>query len=344
MLEQYITNDYLRALAILFVVFVGIRLLVYIIEKIVVVATRKTKTNLDDKLVERSSKPITSIAFLIGLRVALIELHLTENLSTIFSNVIYSFVILSVGFLVYGIVDVLFFASWAKFTAKTKSDLDDALSSLVNSLLKAILVIFTGLYILNLWGIEIGPFLAGLGIGGIAIAFALQASLSDIFGGVSMILDKTVRVGDMISLDDGTFGIVENVGIRSTKVKTFDNDIVIVPNSKLASGRIQNINQPEPKQRVVVPFGVAYGNDIEKVKKIVLAEVKKVKDFINDPEPKVRFLEMADSSLNFKAYFYVASFENKANALDEANTRIYNALNKNKIEIPFPQLDINLKK
>ena len=84
--------------------------------------------------------------------------------------------------------------------------------------------------------------------------------------------------------------------------------------------------------------------DIEKVKKIILAEIKKIKNFVEDPEPRVRFLEMADSSLNFKAFFYVNSFENRFDAIDDANTRIYNILNKNNIEIPFPQRDIHMKK
>ena len=107
--------------------------------------------------------------------------------------------------------------------------------------------------------------------------------------------------------------------------------------------KIQNVAEPEPKTRVVIPFGVAYGSNVSKVKKIVITELNKIENFIANPEPIVRFTEMANSSLNFKAYFYVDSFENKWKAIDEANTLIYNALNKNKISIPFPQLDINIK-
>ena len=132
--------------------------------------------------------------------------------------------------------------------------------------------------------------------------------------------------------------------MRSTKILTFDNELMIIPNSTIATSNIHNIGEPEPKTRVVVQFSVAYGSDIAKVKKVVMAEIKKVEHFINDPEPKVRFLEMADSSLNFKAYFYVDSFEYKWSSIDEINTYIYNALNKNKIEIPFPQRDVHLKK
>ena len=101
---------------------------------------------------------------------------------------------------------------------------------------------------------------------------------------------------------------------------------------------------PDPITRVVVPFSVAYGSDIEKVKKIVMKEIVEVKNYVEEPEPAVRFIEMGDSALIFKAYFYVNTFDIRLSSLDEANTRIYNALNKAKIEIPFPQMDVHLKK
>ena len=159
-----------------------------------------------------------------------------------------------------------------------------------------------------------------------------------------MIMDKSIRVGDLVYLDANTRGKIAKIGLRSTKIRTFDNELIIVPNTKLAESNIQNVALPEPKTRVVVPFGVAYGTDVDKVKKIVMKEIKSVEGFINDPEPKIRFLEMADSSLKFNAYFYVKSYENRADAISEANTKIYNALNKNKIEIPFPQRDVHMKK
>lgn len=158
-----------------------------------------------------------------------------------------------------------------------------------------------------------------------------------------MILDKSIKVGDLIYLDADTRGKVLAIGLRSTRILTFDNELIIVPNSKVADSKIQNIAEPDPKARVVIPFSVEYGSDVNKVKKIVLAEIKKVEHFIAEPEPIVRFIEMGQSSLNFKAYFYVDSFEFRWAAIDESNTRIYNLLNKAGIGIPFPQMDVHLK-
>lgn len=343
-LENYIANQYLRALVLLLIIFVVLRISIFIIEKVFVRLTEKTKTDLDDKLIARTSKPITFLILIIGLYYASLEFSLTKEALGIIAKIFWSFVILNIAVITYAFVDLILIDTLKKIAQKTKSDLDDSLINLSHGVLKVTWVIFSLLYVLGVWGVKVGPFLAGIGIGGVAIAFAMQESLSNIFGGISIILDKTVKVGDIIYLDVDTRGEILSVGLRSTKIKTYDNEVITIPNSLIANSKVQNIAQPEPKSRVVIPFGVAYGNNIEKVKKIVLEEVKKIKNFSEDPEPVVRFLEMADSSLNFKAYFYVDSFKYRISAIDEANTRIYNALNKAKIEIPFPQIDVHLKK
>ncbi len=281
---------------------------------------------------------------MIVLRIALEELILGEKLGDILNKIVFSLILIAVFITVYAILFLILERGLNKTGKKHVKGKNQGLFYLLIGTLKVIFVIVILLVVLNFWGVELGPLLAGIGIGGVAIAFALQSSLGNIFGGISIILDDSVRVGDLVNLSDGVSGKILNIGLRSTKVKTFDNEIIIVPNSKLADGNIHNVAKPEPKSRVVIPFGVAYGSDIEKVRKIVLAEIKKVTGFIEDPKPSVRFLEMGDSSLNFKAFFFVDSFENRFNAIDEANTKIYNALNKAKIEIPFPQVDVNVKK
>ena len=341
-LENYVPNPYIRSLLILLIVFSVLRILMVFVEKIFLRLTSKTKTDIDDKFIAKASKPITVWVLLIGIRFAVEEIPLTESVSRVFENIITSLIIINLAFIVYYFIDIVLFVALKKSMGKSSSA-RESLMSLLHSIIKVLLFALTLLYILSLWGIEIGPFLAALGIAGLAVALALQPALANIFSGVSLILDKTLKVGDLIYLDTDTKGKVLHVGLRSTKILTFDNELIIVPNSKVADSKIQNVAEPEPKTRVVIPFGVAYGSNVSKVKKIVITELNKIENFIANPEPIVRFTEMANSSLNFKAYFYVDSFENKWKAIDEANTLIYNALNKNKISIPFPQLDINIK-
>jgi small-conductance mechanosensitive channel len=342
-LDQYVGNEYLRALIVLLIFILIIRVVLSIFLRTILKFTSKTKTDIDDILIKKASGPLTVIAFLVGVKFSLDELGLEEAFSLNTSRIIFSAIVVAVAYLIYALIDTALLKGLKQISARTKSDIDDTLTHLVSGVLKFALIVLSLLYILDLWGIEVLPILGALGVAGIAVALALQPTLSNIFSGVSMILDKSVRVDDLVYLDADTKGKIEKIGLRSTRIVTFDNELIIVPNSKLADSTIQNVALPEPKSRAVIPFGVAYGSDIEEVKKLIANEIKGIKNVEKDPAPIVRFIEMGESSLNFKAYYYVNSFENRFATIDEANTRIYNALNKAKIGIPFPQMDVHLK-
>lgn len=342
-LTDYLPNPYLRALGVIAFVFIILRAVAVIIEKFILKATAKTKTNIDDEFIKKVSKPVNITILLIGLRIALEEIPLSQSVDEIFGRIVSSVIILMVAYIIYLFVDiVLFFFLRSKIKGGSQGT-RESLLSLVNSVLRVAWVVLAVLYILDLWGVQIGPLLAGLGIAGLAVALALQPTLGNVFSGISILLDKSVKVGDLVYLDAETKGKILHVGLRSTKIVTFDNELIIVPNSKLADSRIQNVALPEKKSRAVIPFSVAYGSDINKVKKLILAEIKKIKHAVHDPEPAVRFVEMADSALKFKAYFHVDDYDNRFESIDEANTKIYNALNKAGIAIPFPQLDVYVR-
>ena len=339
-----IENEYLRAFVVFVVSLIVFRLALGILTYVVTRLTAKTKTDLDDMIIGKSSFPLSMLSFGIAFLVMLPELAVGEGLTLILNNLGYTVVAVAVGMLIYFIVDLSLFRALKKFAARTKNEMDDNIISLIHGAVKVALFVLVFIYILDIWGVEIGPFLAGLGIAGLALALALQPILSNIFSGISVIIDKSVRVNDLVYLGTDVKGKILKVGLRSTKIRTFDNELIIVPNNKLADSMIQNVALPDPKTRVTIMFGVAYGSDVDKVKRIVLKELKTMTDLDDSEDTVVRFLEMADSALNFKAYFYVDSFDNKANAVDEANTKIYKALNKAGVEIPFPQMDVHLKK
>ena len=263
-LEQYIANEYLRALIILVAVFIIIKVPVYIIKKTIAKWPAKTKTDIGDIIIKKANAPITWIVLLLGLKMAIDEISAVKDVPQV--DRFFSTIIVVLIFYIL-IIDLnLVIDRWGKKLAtRTKSEIDDNLIILLKRSLKVVGSILALLYILSVWGIEITPLLASLGIAGLAVAFALQATLSNIFGGISLILDKTIKVGDVVFIDQDTRGTIMDIGLRSTKIKTFDNELIIMPNGKLADMRIQNIALPEPKSRVVIPFGVAYGYDIDKV-------------------------------------------------------------------------------
>jgi MscS family membrane protein len=333
-----------RAVVIFALFFLISKIFLFVSQKFILKLTRKTKTKVDEYIVERTSRPFSLILILIGLRLAILPLGLSENLARIANLTVSSFIAVIVAYIVIIVIDILL-DSWGKqWAERTKSAIDTQLLDLLHRFSKILFSILAFLFILDMWGVQIGALLASLGIAGIAVAFALQSTLGNIFGGISMIIDKTIKVGDIIQVDAETIGYVTDIGLRSTKIRNFNNQIITVPNGKLASSRIENFVTNDPSARVVIRFGVAYGSDIDKVKKIVLKEINQIKVLKKDQEPLVRFIEMADSALLFKAYFWVNDYKDRIPATDEANKGIYKALNKAKISIPFPQMDVYIKK
>jgi small-conductance mechanosensitive channel len=234
--------------------------------------------------------------------------------------------------------------AWAE---KTEGDADDRLVDLLE-LVTRYVVWFAGIMLVfvNL-DINITPFLAGAGIAGAALALAAQDYLSNFFGGIVITIDKPFKVGDRVEI--GTFyGDVLYIGTRSTRVKTLDGKIVTIPNSNITSNSVINYSEPDPRLRFTIPVTVAYGSDILRVKEILLEVVndarKNTDYFANELEPKVFFKEFGDSSLNFVIYVWARAYNIPDEVKDAINIRIAKRFAEENIEIPFPQMEVRLKK
>ena len=165
------------------------------------------------------------------------------------------------------------------------------------------IVVIGALVILEQVGVPVAPLLAGLGIGGIAVAFAAQNTLANLLAGLSIFIDGTVRVGDMVELDSGQRGFVEDVGWRTTKLRLFANNLLIIPNGKLAESIMTNYQMPNDEVAVYVRNGVAYDSDLEQVEQITLEVANRlVRDTpgaATDFEPIMRYTAFADSNINY---------------------------------------------
>ncbi len=313
------------------------RILQLIIEKIVVKITVRTKTDLDDKILKAIDKPLFFILSILGILIGLDYLNAKD-----FYLFFLTLIIIAAGVAVLRVINLII----SELITKTylKKDKEDPLISLITKMISVTGWIILGLFILTIWGVQIGPFLAGVGVAGLAVSFALQKSLEDIFGGIALTLDKNFKINDPIQLDDGTSGKIKDIGLRSTKILNWDGETVIVPNSKLASMKFTNFKLPTPQVRGKIPFGVAYGSDVEKVKKIALNIAKKHEKVLDDPEPFIIFDKMNDSSIDFTLYFYVKTVDDRFSTTHELIQQLYSELQKNNIEIPFPTRTVYLKK
>ena len=341
LLQKY---KYFYSLSILIAFYILSELIVFISQKIILRLTKKTKTDIDDIIVKRTSKPISIILILVGIRLALFPLKLSQKSLGIFENMVVSSIIIVVTYITIVVIDVLI-DNWGKnLAAKTESRIDDEIIPVLHRLSRIFISIIGLLFILPIWGIQIGPLLTSLGIAGIAVAFALQNTLGNIFGGMSILLDKSIKVGDKIKLDADTMGTVVDVGLRSTKIRSWDNEMITIPNGKLADAKILNFFQPDPSVRITIDFGVEYGSNPDKVRKVVTSTIKKLPNLTRVSEIKVVMMEMADFALKFKVLFWVKNFDVKFDTKALATERIYLELNKAKIVIPFPTRTVYLKK
>ena len=343
LLNKITPNKYMHSVIILLLFYVLSQSIVFIFQKIILKFTKKTKTDIDDLIVSKTSEPISIILLLIGVRLAVIPLAISPALLTLIEGVVSTLIIMLLTYIVIIIFDIAI-GNWGKkFASRTESKFDDEVVILLQKFSRIMVSLIGLIFIFDAWGVRIGPLLASLGIAGIAVAFALQSTLGNIFGGISLIIDRSINVDDFIRLDDGTQGSVIEVGLRSTKIKSVDGDLIIMPNGKLAESKIYNYHKPLPTTRVTVELGVKYGTEVEKVKKIVLEEINKLKNILKTPAPQIIFEELGDFALKFKVFFWVNSIEKKIETKDTALTVIYKALSKNKIEIPFPTRTVYLK-
>ena len=224
------------------------------------------------------------------------------------------------------------------YSMKTETFLPE--SSIITNLAKLFIILIGVLIILQFLGITIAPILTALGVGGLAVALALQDTLSNIFAGIHLIATGQLKVGDYIKLDTGEEGHVVDVTWRNSTIKTIYNNLIVIPNSKLASTIITNYSLPIRELSVIVPVGVSYASDLEKVEQVtieVAREVmKEVPGGIPEFEPFIRYHTFADFSINFNVVLRAREFIDMYPIKHEFVKRLHRRYGQEGIEIPFP--------
>ncbi len=334
-------NAYMRFLLIL-VISIGVAFVVKLIMKNVLrPLAKKTRTKVDDLVIKSISSIIFYIVIVLGFKISIQHFEFETDL---YNNLVDSLLIIIVTFLALRII-TNFTKHWIKdWAAKTKSTADDRLIPLVAKILNTVVVILAFIFFFDAWDINITPLLTTAGIAGLAIGFAVRDSLANILGGIQLVLDKTFKVGDKIQLESGELGVILDIGLRSTKLKTYDNEVIYLPNGIMANTKIKNFTVPDLSIRVNVNFGVEYGSDPERVRQVVIEALNGIDTVIDEPEPAVQFLSMSDFSLDFVARAWVASYADAYSTQLTMTDVIYQALNKAKIGIPFPTRTIYTRK
>ena len=191
-------------------------------------------------------------------------------------------------------------------------------------------------------GLTLTAVFASAGIVGLGVALAARETLANLFGGVSIFLDRPFKTGDYIVLDSGERGMVVDVGLRSTRILTRDDVQISIPNSIITNEKIINESAPRPRFRVRIKIGVAYDSDVDQVERILISVTKENNLVSLMPEPRVRFRKFGDSALEFELLCWANRPEDKGRLIHGLNHQIYNAFAATGIQIPFPQRDVHL--
>lgn len=296
-------------------------------------------------IVEAMAKPVVLIAFILALRIGMTALNLNETVADWATTLVNVLIVFSIGFVLSRMVDVVDF--WLmKAAHKTGSKMDEMLAPMVRASLRVTIWLLVSLQAATIMSDKpLTSILAGLGVGGLAIALAAQDTVKNFFGSLVIFADKPFELGERITVD-GTDGTVEQVGFRSTRIRTLEGHLVTIPNGELANKTIQNISK-RPNIRRIMNITITYDTSPEKV----LEAVNIVKDILKDHEgmnpdlpPRVVFNEMNSDSLNiFAIYWFHPADWWAYNALNERVLHeILTRFNAAGIDFAFPTQTLHL--
>jgi len=216
--------------------------------------------------------------------------------------------------------------------------------SLLHNVAKVVLAAMAIYFVFLAWNIDVTAWLASAGIVGLALSFAAKDTLSNLFAGVSIVVDAPYKTGDYIILDSGERGIVTDIGLRSTRILTRDDVEITVPNGIIGNSTIINeAGGPPAQHRIRIGVGVAYGSDLDQVIDTLQKVAEENASILPSPEPRVRFRLFGDSSLNFELLGWIADPASGGRVRHELNCAVYRAFNAQGIQIPFPQRDLHVR-
>jgi small-conductance mechanosensitive channel len=291
----------------------------WILTTIVGMFTKRTKTILDDLIVNALTGPVFALLVAGGLWISITRLPETTDYEDIIHKL---FIIVYIGIAAVAVVRVVHaILSWyaVEIAPKTKSNFDDRLIPILRRVADVIIYAMALMIILDQLHINISPILASLGIGGLAVALALQPTLSNFLSGTYVISDAIIRKGDYIQMDSGPEGTVEEIGWRTTKLRHWQGNLIVLPNSKLSDAIVTDYEKPDASMLFSVDCGVSYDSDLEKaeqiVKEVATDVMQKYPEGGKDFAPVMRFNKFDDSNINFtvvlKAENRAATFELK---------------------------------
>jgi MscS family membrane protein len=330
--------------SVLFVL-IGYLLGTWLIRRLLPRLARRTPTPFDDAILQAVGS---------GLRwlVVVLTLHLATTRLTFVSAGLKSF--LGDAYFVLGLA-MVFRILWRAITLadtwyrerSIHEGREEELGPIITLLTRVgrvVVALVSSGFLLDWFGYDISAIAAALGIGGLAISLAAKDTIADAIAGFIILVDRPFRLGDRIEIQGvGTWGDVVEIGLRTTRIRTRDNRMVIVPNSIIGTNQVVNYSYPDPRYRIETHVGIGYGSDIEAVRRIIIDTVRGVEGVVLDKPVDALYVEMGDSAMIFRVRWWIGSYVDTRRMFDRVHTALQHALDAAGVDMPYPTQNFNLQ-
>lgn len=262
---------------------------------------------------------------------------LSVGFKNLLGNIYFTLALLIATLIVWSLIDLGYGYYRHKFAAEGRGDQLNPVLLLFLRISQIVVIVIAISILFSHFGVNFSALLAALGIGGLALSLAAQDTLADAISGFIILADQPYRIGDRIEIQgEGTWGDVVEIGIRTTRIRTRDNRMVIVPNSIISRNQVVNYTFPDPSYRIQTHISIGYGSDIEQVRQLIIETVRQVEGVLPDHPVDSLYVEMGDSAMIFRVRWWLESYVDTRLMFDRVNTTLQNVFDANDIHTPYP--------
>jgi MscS family membrane protein len=306
--------------------------------------TSFTKSDLDDRILAKITPPLSLLVLTAGLFLAVRALPLPAKVHLVAAGTLFIvniFILTNIG---YRSLHELLEWYATRMAEQGREGLDRQLVPLAEKLGTLFLIVTALMITLKHFNYDILSFVTALGIGSLAIGMAAKDTMAHVISGFTLMLDRPFRIGDRIQLAGGQTGDVADIGLRSTKIKTLDNMLLVIPNSDLCNTMVINQAFPDFRVRGKITVGVGYESDVELVKQLLTKIARDVAGVLEDPAPESYFSSFGESALTMTLFFWVAEYAKLFSVTDQVNSLIIKRFREQGVEIPYPTRTVIMEK
>ncbi len=306
--------------------------------------TAFTATDLDDRILFRITPPTSVLVVFAGLYLSVKSLPLPEKVHIAASGALFIITIAILTNIIYRSMDEVLEWYSVRLSEKGSTGLDRQILPIAEKLATIFLVGTALIIVLKHFNYDILSLVTALGIGSLAIGMAAKDTLANMISGFTLMIDRPFRIGDRIQLSGGQIGDVQDIGLRSTKIRTLDNQLLIIPNSDLCNTILTNQAFPDLRAKGRINIGVGYESDVDLVKSLLVATALEVNDVLRDPPPEAYFTSFGDSALMMALFFWVDDYTKVFPVTDRINSLIIRRMGEHGVAIPYPTSTVHIHK